>query len=91
MHVRNARLVGKCGCDQSSKDQSDQNFSSHQSPPYACGRQIFTRRCELNQAQSFAWREANYDAWQRIHANFFERLTPPQTLDSDHKLSTLNK
>jgi hypothetical protein len=31
MHVRNASLIGKCGCDQSSKDGSAQN-SSHKSP-----------------------------------------------------------
>jgi hypothetical protein len=25
-------LIGKCGCDQSSKGQSEQDFSSHKSP-----------------------------------------------------------
>ena len=90
MHVRNARLIGKCGCDQSSKDRSEQNFGPHTSPiRLTAGRSSHdvANRIKL----SSAWCEANYDAWQRIHANSLERLTARLALDTDPKLSSLNK
>jgi hypothetical protein len=90
MHVRNARLIGKCGCDQSSKGQSEQNFSSHKSPI----RLILARSshdvANWIKLSSLLGAKTNYDAWQRIHAI---PGTAHATAGARQrpKLSTLNK
>ena len=81
MHVRNARLIGKCGCDQSSKDRSAQN-SSHKSP------------IRLTAAGS-SHDVANRIKLRRLLGAKQTTMRGPESTrtpnDSDPKLSTLNK